>query len=331
MGFSNKWIQWIMLCVSTVSYSVCFNGTNIGPINPKCGLRQGDPLSPYLFLFCVEGLSLALRDAANVGRISGCKVCADAPAVTHLLFADASFLFFKAQANEVGEVTSILSRYELLSGQAINFQKSGIFFSANVSRDKQEEFKELLGVRNDLSEGNYLGLPSLIGRSKKRVFSFLKDRVGKRIQSWNSKLLSKAGKAVLIRNVAQAIPSYCMSCFLIPKSLCSELEIMMNGYWWKTNSATDKGIRWHSWKNLSMAKDSEGLGFRDLHGFNIGLLGKHVWQFISRPEALVSRVFKARYFPQTSILKAGRGGVLASYGHVYGKLKRPLGKVLDGS
>lgn len=101
----------------------------------------------------------------------------------------------------------------------------------------------MLGVRNDPSQGNYLGLPSLIGRSKKMVFSFLKDRVGKRIQNWSSKLLSKAGKAVLIRSVAQAIPSYCMSCFLIPKSLCVELESMMNGYWWKTNFSSNKGIR----------------------------------------------------------------------------------------
>lgn len=96
MGFSTKWIKWMMLCVTSVSYSICFQGSNIGPIIPKRGLRQGDPLSPYLFLLCVEGLSLSLKDAANRSSISGCRICPHAPAITHLLFADDSFLFFKA-------------------------------------------------------------------------------------------------------------------------------------------------------------------------------------------------------------------------------------------
>lgn len=112
--------------------------------------------------------------------------------------------------------------------------------------DKQPEISGILGVTNDLGLSNYLGLPSLIGRSKKSVFNFLKERVWKRIQGWSAKLLSKAGKAVLLRNVAQAIPSYCMSCFLIPKKLCKEIETMMNGYWWQTNSSTSRGIRWAS-------------------------------------------------------------------------------------
>ena len=170
----------------------------------------------------------------------------------------------------------MLNSYEQLSGQAINFQKSGIFFSANVRRDKQQELTEMLGVTNDIRNSNYLGLPSLVGRLKKSVFNFVKDRVWKRIQSWSSRLLSKAGKAVLIRNVAQAIPSYCMSCFLIPKSLCREIKVMMNGYWWKSNSNNYRGLCWLSWENMSMVKSKGGMGFRDLHGFNLALLGKHV-------------------------------------------------------
>lgn len=177
LGFDNRWIAWIQLCVTTVSYSINFNGSQIGPINPARGLRQGDPLSPYLFLFCVEGLSRMLKNAADEGRIKGCKICLQAPAVTHLLFADDSFLFCKATVEEVTEVKSILQRYELYSGQAINLQKSGIYFSSNVRLDKQEALKNLVGVYSDLSTGKYLGLPSLIGRSKKMVFNFLKDRL----------------------------------------------------------------------------------------------------------------------------------------------------------
>lgn len=115
-----------------------------------------------------------------------------------------------------------------------------------MRRDKQVELSEILGVHNDLSTGKYLGLPSLIGRSKKSVFKFLKDRMEKSIQGWNNKLLSRAGKAVLLKNVAQSIPSYCMSCFKIPKALCQELERLMNGFWWGSKGNSVKGIRWLS-------------------------------------------------------------------------------------
>ncbi|XP_074351535.1 uncharacterized protein LOC141690652 [Apium graveolens] len=208
MGFAEKFIRWIMLCVTTVQYSVCFNSINVGPIYPKWGLRKGGLVSPYLFLFCVEGLSEAIRNAADENTISGCKVSQNAPSITQLLFVDVSLLFFKASREESLVVKSILNLYEKYNGQAINFQTSGIFFSANVRRDKQQEISALLGVHNNLQEGKYLGLPSLIGRSKKSVFNFLKDRVWKRIQRRGNKLLSKGGKTILIKNVAQAIPSY---------------------------------------------------------------------------------------------------------------------------
>lgn len=150
MGFSEVWIKWIMLCVTTVSYSVSFNGTTIGPILLTRGLRQGDPISPYLFLLCVEGLSNSLREAARNETIHGCRISTTAPSITHLLFADDSFLFFKAITEEAHSIKQILNSYELYSGQAVNFQKSGIFFSSNVRRDKQDELKEVLGVHEDI-------------------------------------------------------------------------------------------------------------------------------------------------------------------------------------
>lgn len=127
MGFSEKWIQWIMLCVTTVSYSISFQGSLLGPINPTRGLRQGDPLSPYLFLLCVEGLSKDLTAAGSSGNITGCKISNTTPAISHLLFADDNFLFFKSSVKEADEVKRILNKYESYSGQAINFQKSAIF------------------------------------------------------------------------------------------------------------------------------------------------------------------------------------------------------------
>lgn len=308
MGFTAKWIQWMMLCVTSVTYSISFQGSDIGPIVPKRGLRQGDPLSPYLFLLCVEGLSIALKDAANTNTISGCRICTQAPSITHLLFADDSFLFFRADTDETKAIKDILNRYELMSGQAVNYQKSAIFFSSNVRTDKQEEIKNILQVYNNIGNSKYLGLPSLVGKSKKSVFNYLKDKIWAKIKTWSTKLLSRAGKAVLLRNVAQTIPSYTMSCFLIPKSLCQELERMMNAFWWSSSSANNKSIKWLSWSRMSMSKKNGGLGFRDLHGFNLALLGKQCWTLLKTPDALVSRLLKARYYPNCSLLQAERKG-----------------------
>lgn len=191
--------------------------------------------------------------------------------------------------------------------QELNYQKSAVFFSANVRRDKQLELSNILGVNNALGDSRYLGLPSLIGRSKKSVFKFVKDRVWNKVQGWGNKLLSKAGKLVLLKNVAQAVPSYCMSCFLLPKTMCSEIERIMNGYWWQSNNRSTKGLRWIAWDKMCTSKDRGGLGFRSLHGFNLALLGKHVWGFIQRPNSLVARVYKARYFQDCNILPSSIG------------------------
>lgn len=106
-----------------------------------------------------------------------------------------------------------------------------MFFSFNVRRDKQNEITSILGVSNELKENKYLGLPSLIGRSRKKVFSFVKERVWKRIQGWSDSKVSTAGKLILLKNVAQSIPAHCMSCFLLPKTLSNEIQKMFNGFW----------------------------------------------------------------------------------------------------
>lgn len=165
----------------------------------------------------------------------------------------------------------------------------------------------ILGVYNDITNSNYLGLPSLIGRSKKRVFGFLKERVNRRIDGWKAKPISRAGKAVLIKNVAQALPSYCMTCFMLPTSLLLEIERIFNAYWWNSGSTGSRGIRWLSWEAMSVAKCRGGMGFRNLHGFNVSMLGKHIWKCIQDPQLLVSRVLRARYFPDVSILEARKG------------------------
>lgn len=171
----------------------------------------------------MEGPSKSITQASREGKIYGSKICSQAPTITHLLFVDDSFLFFKANESEALAIKSLLSNYENQSGQPINLQKSGIMISSNVHTDKQSKTKEVLLVQNDLANSKYVGVPSLVGRSNKAVFEYVKERVWNRIQGWSVKLLSQAGKAVLIKNMAQANPHIaCLASYY--QNLCARIS-----------------------------------------------------------------------------------------------------------
>ena len=202
MGFSIIWIDRVMTCVSSSSCSILINGKPFGMINPFRSLRQGDPLSPYLFLLCAEGFTSLLAKAEYDEKIHGVFICRKAPTISHLLFANNSLLFCKASKNEVQVINEVLMGYANASGQCINMEKSSVVYSSNTPRQMKEWTKELLGVEEVERFEKYLGLSTLIGRAKYQSFSYLKDRVWKKLQGWKGKLLSRAGKEVLIQAVA---------------------------------------------------------------------------------------------------------------------------------
>ena len=204
------------------------------------GLRQGDPLSPTLFLICTEGLSALINRAVRNQLLTGISICRGCPRVTHLLFADDVILFYKASVKESRVLKNILQQYEDSSGQKINTDKSSIFFSPNTSQEAKDEILTNLGPMQDTRHTRYLGLSSFIGRSKKQVFATLKERIGQKLAVWKGKLLSMGGKEILIKAVAQAIPTYTMGCFLLPQSLCDDIESMMRNFWWGQRQQENK-------------------------------------------------------------------------------------------
>ncbi|XP_022772479.1 uncharacterized protein LOC111315160 [Durio zibethinus] len=194
IGFYSRWVDIIVNCVTTVSYSIVVNRCITDSFNLKEDLRQGDSLSLYLFLICSEGLSALLAKNQRKGFLLGIQASQSGPRVTHLFFADDSFPFTSANRSESERVKHVLQRYEDSSGQTINFDKSALYFSSNTTETQQEEIKEAFGVQITSKPEKYLGLPSMVGRDRKRAFRGLKDRISSRLASWSNKTLSLDGK-----------------------------------------------------------------------------------------------------------------------------------------
>ena len=147
LGFLDKWIERVMTFVTTTSFSILLNGKPYGNVTPIREIRQGDPLSPYLFLLCAEGFTSLLVKAESNGKIHGASICKGAPKISNLLFANDSLLFYRVTQNEVEVFFEMLQAYANVSGQCINLEKSSIFFSKNTSASQKEGILRILGVQ----------------------------------------------------------------------------------------------------------------------------------------------------------------------------------------
>ena len=302
MGFHSTWINWIMQCLSSISFSFNINGEVKGYVIPKRGIRQGDPLSPYLFLICSEGLSNLLRKATANRMLSGMNISRRGPSITHIFFADDSLIFCKANQDQTKELMRVLDVYGLASGQVINLEKSSILFSKNVQPGLMLQICRTMGNMQRVCQGKYLGLPMVVSRTKQQLFGFVKSNIQQRVLQWKNKFLSTAGKEILLKSVAQAMPTYTMSCFKVPSRLCKEISSLMSNFWWGDINGNNK-IHWCSWRKITQEKDKGGLGFKDLEAFNTALLGKQVWRLITQPNLLVSQVMRSKYYSRTSIFR----------------------------
>ncbi|KAK0605809.1 hypothetical protein LWI29_030956 [Acer saccharum] len=230
LGFSKKWILMIMNCVSTVSFSFVINGNVCGSVNSSRGLRQGDPLSPYLFLLCAEGLSNVINSAVHDSELSGFHCRRSCPNISHLFFADDNLFFSKATDHGCITIHQILDSYEKALGQVINYEKSAMCFSNSIQWAEGDRLVRIVGVGHVRCHERYLGLPSMNYRNKHQLFNGIKDCVWSKVKGWKGKTLSIDGKEILVKVVLQSIPTYSMGHFRLLKSLIHDLHRMCNRF-----------------------------------------------------------------------------------------------------
>ncbi|CAN0846889.1 Putative ribonuclease H protein At1g65750 [Linum grandiflorum] len=305
-GFSRKWCLWIRECVSTVRFAVLFNGEPSHFFSPSRGIRQGDPLSPFLFILMTNALSFIIEKGISSHALKGIKLRPHCPTLSHCLFADDTVIFGSASVDEVDIIMGTLSEYGVLTGQEVNMQKSSMFFSANTPEELRNAIRGRANFESDICHSKYLGVPTEWGRSKRETFGYLLNTMHKQSQAWKSTLLSHAGKEVLIKAIVQAIPTYIMSLFLLPKLIVRRMDTLLRNFFW-AGSTTKRSIHWCNGAKLCAPKSEGGLGFRDFGSFNKALLAKQGWRLINNLDALWARILKGLYFRNDSFLSAKKG------------------------
>lgn len=173
-----------------------------GHIKPSRGIRQGDPLSPFLFIFCAEPLVHFMNKAEKDGRITGMSLSKTCPSIQHLLFADDSFFVCRATITKCSEFLRCLNIYCTASGQEINFSKSAVTFGIGIDPIMRRLMANLLGIEKEGGEGKYLGLPECFSGSKQKLLAFISEKLNKRLSGWYAKILSLGERRCSINRLA---------------------------------------------------------------------------------------------------------------------------------
>ncbi|RVW99827.1 putative ribonuclease H protein [Vitis vinifera] len=295
MGFGHKWINWMKWCWFTATFSILINGCPTGFFRSSRGLRQGDPLSPYLFLFAMEALSQLLSRARNEGFFSGFKVGGrgrEGLIVSHLLFADDTLIFCNADAVQLQYLSWTFMWFEAISGLKVNLSKSEAIPVGECP--PMESLVSILGCKIGCLPTSYLGLPLGAPYKSTSAWDAVEERFRKRLSLWKRQYLSKGGRLTLLKSTLSSLPTYFLSLFVIPKRVCARLEKIQRDFLWGGGALENKP-HLVCWKVICAAKKDGGLGIRNLAIFNKALLGKWLWRFANENESLWKQIISSKY------------------------------------
>ncbi|XP_021994704.1 uncharacterized protein LOC110891319 [Helianthus annuus] len=240
-GFKSRMVEWIMMCVSTTTFSLCVNGNVYGYFKGKRGLRQGDPLSPYLFTLVMEILTCILQRATRLDNSFKFHNKCEKQRIINLCFADDLFLFARWDINSVQCIMNSLSNFTNMSGLVPSIQKSTGFF-CNVPDHVKNHILSFLPFVEGTLPVKYLGVPLISSGLVYKDCSVLVERLDQRISNWKNKLLSFTGRLQLINSVLSSMHIYWSSVFILPVRITLELVARMRNFLWSSDGSFHKGF-----------------------------------------------------------------------------------------
>ncbi|KAM6573037.1 hypothetical protein CsatA_017117 [Cannabis sativa] len=284
-----------MTCVTSASYAVLLNGKPLKKCRPSRGLRQGDPISPFLFLFCHDVLSRLLQKEELAGTIKGISIARGVTPISHLMFADDTMVCVRASKKAAICIKECIHKYEYWSGQLCSKEKSSILFSKRCSISRRREIESVLQIRSSEAAGFYLGNPMFLSKKRSSDFGFIMERLKKRLEGWRLKTLSYAGRMTAVNTVALALPVYSMSTFTIPLTLSRKMDALVRRFWWTGGIEKNHYFASKSWDSLCQPKARGGLGFRKFEDINKALVSKLAWEMASNDEKLWVKIFREKF------------------------------------
>ncbi|KAK4280376.1 hypothetical protein QN277_012007 [Acacia crassicarpa] len=294
MNMPDSAMDVIYSCVTSPSMQLLWNGDRAGKIRPTKGVRQGDPLSPYLFVICMERLAHLIQERISHGGWRPINLSRGGPPISHLFFADDVVLFVEAAVNQAEEVRNCLDYFCMASGLKVNTTKTRVFFSKNVNHIRRIELCNVLGFQVTPDLGKYLGVPLHHKRVTKRSYQGIVDKVRHRLSSWKVTSLSLAGRATLVSAVMSAIPGYTMQTVALPKGTCEEIEKQNRSFLW---GSTQEKRKMHlvDWDTVCKPKKNGGLGLKHLYRQNQAYMMKLGWNMMKSRDDLWVKVLRSKY------------------------------------
>ncbi|KAG9444362.1 hypothetical protein H6P81_015702 [Aristolochia fimbriata] len=273
MGFGRRWLKWIRSCVSNANYSLLVNGGTFGYFGGTRGLRQGDPLSPLLFNIVGEGFTSIIKAALEVGWLRNTLPEEMLPVAQ---FADDTIVFGEGLVEQIEKWKAAIKLFELASGQRVNWDKTELF-GFNLSPETTQLMADMLGCNVGSLPSTYLGLPLFHSRIIQSIWSPVMEKVHKHLSLWKGKLLSTAGRLILIKACLYGIPAHYLSFMHCPVSVAKELERLFRRFLWRGSS---EDFKYHlvNWKKVCLPKDMGGLGIRKVSAVNKAFMLKWCWR-----------------------------------------------------
>ncbi|GJW95557.1 RNA-directed DNA polymerase, eukaryota [Tanacetum coccineum] len=297
-GFVDKWCKWIQCCLHSSRGSIIINGSPTDEFKFGKGLKQGDPLSPFLFILIMETLHLSFQRVVDAGMFHGIKLGGTLN-LSHMFYADDAVFVGEWSDNNIATLVHVLDCFHKVSGLKINMNKSKLM-GTHVDHDKVTRAANKLGCQ--ILKAPFLYLGSYVGGNMHRLKSWddIIGRVRRRLSNWKMKMLSIGGRLTLVKSVLGSMPIFHMSLFKVPSGILRSLESIRSKFFNGIDGSKNKAS-WVQWSKALASKDNGGLGISSLFALNRGLIFKWVWRFVSQENSLWARVIKAVHGKDGSI------------------------------